>query len=277
MNQTEREIARIKTLMVESNLILEMSKRDILINKVGLSEKNADFVYNVCGKLSIFIVNKFIDFLYDFKSDASKKDIIDEINSMDILQNEEFNFIDILDYIKIELKDDISALKNMSYYEIFNTAKTWKDYLTEGIGDVNYLETNDVILDFRNDKKFGYYWVNLNTDESKEECNRLQHCGKSSFGETLYSLRKNQLINDRYFVNTSHITMSVTNNGEITQIAGKHNTSPKDIYLEYIKPIFMLKINGEYFIKSLNRFVFKKGMTQQLLEFLKENRKDLFR
>lgn len=277
MNLTEQKIKRIKALMVETNLLMEMSKRDILIKKIGLSEENADFMENLCGKLSVFITNKFIDFLYDFKTKVSKADIVNEINTMGILQNEELNFIDILDYIKIELKNDITELKDKSYYEIFNIATTWKDYLTEGKGDVNYIENHDIILDFRDGGKYGYYWADLNTNDSKEECNRLDHCGKSSFGENLYSLRKNQLINEKYLINTSHVTIGVTKNGELTQIVGKFNITPKDSYTEYIKPLFMLKINGKYFIQSLNRYVFTKGMTNSLLEYLKENRKDLFR
>ena len=43
------------------DLIVEASKKDILIQKIGLNERNAEFLSNLCGPLSVFMANKLFD------------------------------------------------------------------------------------------------------------------------------------------------------------------------------------------------------------------------
>ena len=49
----------LKTL--NGDLILEASKKDALINKVGFNEDNAEFLFNLCGSLSVWMANKLIE------------------------------------------------------------------------------------------------------------------------------------------------------------------------------------------------------------------------
>jgi hypothetical protein len=44
-----------------SELLVEANKRDVLITKLGLNEKNADVISELCGPFSVFIANKIID------------------------------------------------------------------------------------------------------------------------------------------------------------------------------------------------------------------------
>ena len=54
MNTSIRNILR-------EGLILEASKKQILIQKVGWNEESADLLDRLCGPLSVFIGNKIIE------------------------------------------------------------------------------------------------------------------------------------------------------------------------------------------------------------------------
>jgi hypothetical protein len=80
----------MKSLIKEhlKRLILEVSKKDILINKVGLSIDNATLIDQLCGSLSIWMANKLIDYQlviskgYNPNVDLTKQDLITKMNHL---------------------------------------------------------------------------------------------------------------------------------------------------------------------------------------------------
>ena len=51
----------MKTITIIEDLILEANRKDTLINKLGLSQENAELLEELTGPLSIIIGNKLID------------------------------------------------------------------------------------------------------------------------------------------------------------------------------------------------------------------------
>jgi hypothetical protein len=112
-----------------------------------------------------------------------------------------------------------------------------------GQGDINYKEENPTILDFTDENGNGFYWADLNTKNSSEECNRMGHCGRSSYGY-LYSLRQVIPINNKYKLNKSVLTAAIGEDGIMYQLKGVKNSKPKDEYHQYILPLFYV-LGGE--------------------------------
>ncbi len=97
----------------------------------------------------------------------------------------------------------------------------------------------------------GFYWTNLQTNNSDEECERMGHCARTGEG-TLYSLREVKPINEKFKLNKSHLTASINEDrGIIYQLKGPKNSKPKDVFHKYIVPLFyLIDEDGKPFIKG---------------------------
>ena len=110
--------------------------------------------------------------------------------------------------------------------------------------------SHDVIADFRENGE-GFYWVDLNTNSSDQECKRMGHCGRTGWGNTLISLREDKFIpGGKYRLNKSHLTASVGNDGTLYQLKGPKNSKPKEEYHKYITPLFYLQGEDGYLIQG---------------------------
>jgi hypothetical protein len=128
--------------------------------------------------------------------------------------------------------DDLSILK------IGNKSKEWHDSLNIGDGAINYIENAPKLIDFRDENGIGYYWADLNVKSSTEECQRMGHCGRSSYG-FLYSLRSDKLLpGGKFKINRSHLTAAIGTDGILYQLKGPKNSKPKEEYHQYIEPLF---------------------------------------
>lgn len=100
---------------------------------------------------------------------------------------------------------------------------------------LNYEETNSILVDYRGGKKLGYYWVDLNTTYSEEESGRMGHCGRDSFGD-LFSLRSMEedkslsvgYHRQSFWRGTSWLTIAINKKGHIRQLKTLKNARPKD-------------------------------------------------
>ena len=242
---------------INNNFLTEASKKNILINKIGLSEENAELMDRLCGPLSVWMTNKVIDKqLYALKNwknvfEFTKQDSIEKLNSGNLgYFTRKIN--GIMDWIRIGLNGNLGEEnKKLSFDELDNKSKQWHDSLGVNEGDINYIEKNPIILDFR-DGKEGFYWVNLETNASDEECKRMGHCGRTGYDNILYSLREvKKLSGDKFFLNKSHLTASIGLNGTLYQLKGPKNSKPKKEYYNYILPLF-------YYKKDNNRYLIDK-------------------
>lgn len=233
------------------DLILEASKKDILIQKLGLSEKNAEFISNLCGPLSVFMANKLIDEMPSqllraghTETLVSKQEAVDYINQSSVLRLFGQKIVSIMDWIRVGLNGNAKPYVNLTFDELFNESKKWHDELQVGDSTIDYKEEHPVVVDFRNEKGYGYYWVDLETKDCDEESKRMGHCGRSA--GNLYSLRLTSPIeNTKFTKNRSFVTASVNDNGVLLQMKGPHNKKPSEELHPYIVPFILNDIVDE--------------------------------
>ena len=228
--------------------ILTESKLKVLIDKIGMSEENAKVLDDTFGSLSVWMAKKIGEYY-------SKNFPNDYRTPQEALKGLFFRanywitqFSSIKDYIVVGLNGNKSSLDNLNYSEIYNKSKEWHDSLNVGDGNINYVEKSPILIDFRDEDDNGYYWVDLETNNSTEECERMGHCGRSSKGK-LYSLRSyQQLPGGKFKINRSHLTAAIGNDGVLYQLKGPKNSKPKEEYHQYILPLFDYKTDDDEYM-----------------------------
>jgi len=237
----------MKLINITKSLILEASARDVLVNKLKLTDKAADFFVDKCGKLSILIVNKIItsNLKYILKVEtAPTKDELDKSITLVNLSYRTYNedLTSIMDWIRVGLNGNLGTHKNDDYQTLFNESKKWHDELEVGSGIYNYEEDEDsIILDFRDEDGMGFYWIDLQTSYCNDEQKRMGHCA-STRGDTLFSLREIRRINDKFTINKSHLTAAIEEQSEgfkILQLKGQKNSKPAQKYHKYIAQLLI--------------------------------------
>lgn len=262
------------------SIIVEASKKKILIDKIGLSEENAETIDRIAGPLSVWLINKFIDNSMKHQG-KSKEEIVNRMNTLSI-SSVFNNLTSIMDWIRVGLNGNVKPFMDLSFKELYRKSKEWHDSLDVGQGDINYIENNPVILDFRDQNGNGFYWANLETSNSPEECERMGHCGRSSYGD-IYSLREVKPLNSKFKLNKSHLTASIGSDGTMYQLKGPKNSKPQSKFHPYIIDLLYLKDeDGEYFIQNFGKeydspsdFKITDLPKEQIMKLL-EDRPDLF-
>lgn len=263
-----------------TSIILEASKKKILIDKVGLSAENAEMMDRIAGPLSVWLANKFIERVQKWRGE-SKEEALNRINSLS-LSTAINTMASIMDWIRVGLDGNVKPFMTLTFDELYKKSREWHDSLEVGQGDINYVEKNPVILDFRNENGDGFYWADLETSKSPEECERMGHCGRSSSGN-IYSLREVRTLNPKFKLNKSHLTAAISSDGVIYQMKGPKNSKPQSKYHKYIIDLlYLTDEDGEYFIKDFGREYqsssdFKiSDLTEEEMSKLLEDRPDLF-
>jgi len=222
-----------------SELLVEANKRDVLITKLGLNEKNADVISKICGPFSVFIANKIIDIIQkqiikDRNRDFTRQETVEYLNGGYTIQTSRTQLTTIMDWVRAGLNGNVKPYQNFTYDQLVQAAKKWHDELGVGNGEINYVEEDEILLDYR-DEGIGFYWVNLNTNTSDEECDRMGHCGRTSSDNTIYSLREVKRFNEKYTINKSHLTAAIGNrDGIVYQMKGPKNSKPQEKFYPYI-------------------------------------------
>jgi hypothetical protein len=229
----------MKVLVSESQykLITEASKFDILVNKIGFKESDAEILNDICGNLSVWVGKRLYQSLYilltqdgDWNNEDVKRYMKVTYN-IGVIKNK---LTSIMDWIRIGLNGNVKEYENLTFIELYDKSVSWHNSLEIGDGAINYKETNKVVRDYRKDG-IGFYWVNLGTNDSNEECNRMGHCGRTESSNVLYSLRKTSKINDNYTINKSLLTAAIgKSDGKIYQMKGPKNSKPEAQLHPYI-------------------------------------------
>ena len=230
----------------KQELILEASKLNILIEKEGLSEEQAQILDNLCGSLSVWMLGKIKEYQNDILKSWNKEiseNPIEKINENELVKRVRQNIQGIMDWIRIGLNGNVKPFKDLSFTQLINKSVEWHENLDIGDGDINYVEKNEIIKDFRDENGNGFYWTDLDTMDSGEEKERMGHCGRSRYGY-IYSLRETRPINDKFKINKSHLTAAIGNDGILYQLKGPKNSKPKEEYHNLILPLFYV-LGGE--------------------------------
>lgn len=274
----DEQINKIKNIMGISELITEASKKDILINKLGFNEYNAEYLERVCGPLSVIITNKIIDI---YRGGYSDKDIMNHLNNFGVDRLYRTEITSIMDWIRIGLNGNLSEYKNLTFEGLKEKSIEWHDSLKIGQGEVNYVENNPIVVDFRKEDGTGFYWADLETNESDEECNRMGHCGRTGKGNNLFSLRETiKLQGGKYTLNRSHLTASISDEGILYQLKGPKNSKPKAEFHQYIVPLFFMIGGGgeehDYYINGFGS-EYASNLDFKLSDLPEESIKVLYR
>ena len=238
------EIKKIRQIISSSILIKESSKVKILTDKIGFTEDFAKDLYHICGTFSVILGNKIIDWATTAlkKPDSSppeKLTVVKYLNDVGLTRPWKEKLQEIIDFVRVGLNGNFSSLKNDSIDEMRKKAKKWHDSLGGGTAKINYVETHPILLDFRDKNGLGFYWVNLETNDSREECERMGHCGRTASGNIIYSLREViKIPGSKYSINKSHLSASISKGGTLFQLKGPTNSKPKDVYQKFITPLF---------------------------------------
>jgi hypothetical protein len=235
----------MKLINVAKSLILEASAKDVLVNKMGLTDKAVDFFVERCGKLAVMMVNKIIKYnlqIMNIEDTPTKSDILKATHWVNInYRTFSEDLVSIMDWIRVGLNGNLGEHKNDDFVTLFNESRKWHNELEVGDGEYNYNEENEVILDFRDGDGMGFYWVDLKTSKCSEEQERMGHCA-STGGDTLCSLRETKRINDKFTLSKSHLTAAIEREytlykqtGDIIlQLKGQKNSKPAQKYHKYI-------------------------------------------
>jgi len=240
MNLNE-EIKKIRQIINSSILIKESSKVKILTDKIGFTENFAKDLYHICGTFSVIMGNKIIDWAtIALKSSAPEKlTVVKYLNDIGLTRPWKEKLQEIIDFVRVGLNGNFSSLKNDSFDEMVKKAKKWHESLGGGTAKINYVETHPILLDFRDKNGLGFYWANLETNDSREECERMGHCGRTASGNIIYSLREViKIPGSKYSINKSHLSASISKGGTLFQLKGPTNSKPKDVYQKFITPLF---------------------------------------
>ena len=261
-----------------SELITEASKKDILINKLGFKKYNAEYLDRVCGPLSVIIANKIIDI---YRGGYSDKDIMNHLNTFGVDRLYRTEITSIMDWIRIGLNGNLSEYKNLTFEGLKEKSIEWHDSLKIGQGEVNYVENNPIAVDFRKEDGTGFYWADLETNESDEECDRMGHCGRTGKGNNLFSLRETiKLPGGKYSLNRSHLTASISDEGILYQLKGPKNSKPKAEFHQYIVPLFFMIGGGgeehDYYINGFGS-EYASNLDFKLSDLPEESIKVLYR
>ena len=240
-------------------ILLEASKVDTLVNKLGYNEKDAQEIESLCGGLSVWIGRKIFEHLVSrqMSQEGTEKDkAIQNVryyfksgNPVSIFRNE---INSIMDWFRVGLNGNIKQHEGETLSGLFQLSKQWHDELRAGDGDVNYNEENTIVRDYREDG-IGLYWVDLETNNSDEECNRMGHCGRTNSSNTILSLRQVKKFNEKYTVNKSLLTMALgKSDGIIFQLKGPKNSKPDAKYNPYIVDLILHDDNIKGFGNEYN-------------------------
>ncbi len=224
----------------QHRFLTEANKVDVLVNKIGFTKGDAEILEQSCGGISVWIGKKIFDHIVNRhmstdrveRGDAiqSAKRFISAGNAISIFRNE---INSIMDWFRVGLNGNIRQYENEPFSSLYRLSKEWHDSLGVGEGDINYNEENEVIRDYREDG-IGLYWVNLETNNSPEECERMGHCGRTNSNNTIYSLRETKRLNPKYTLNKSHLTAAVGNDNVLYQMKGPKNSKPQEKFYPYI-------------------------------------------
>ena len=178
----------------------------------------------------------------------------------------------IMDWLKSPLREneeiDLTQYKTLD--EAFEEAKAWHDEL-DATGHIEE-EHGKVIKTFDD----GWYWIDLETTEDKDEGEAMGHCGRTTEGTTLLSLRKNKSPHVTMAISEEEVNLYHDYNGCITQCKGRNNKKPIKKYHQYIVDLLIDKnfkadnffleydTGDDFNVNDLNDELYKKLLTSNI-------------
>lgn len=279
----------ISEILQKEILLEEKDNRDKIMKVFGVNQKWADEFHSISPKQSIWVADTFINKMVSEakvhngilgkRLPPDIRDFNDVKKWVVNLMNSDSSFLGkwaigysqyynaIFDWYR-NVNTGSLNLKSYDFDQAKEASEEWHESLTSQKSE-NYIENNEIVIDYRDGNGIGYYWANLNSSYSKEESDRMGHCGNKT-DTTLFSLRKIDNNGD----GESFITLARQPDGVVSEIHGKKNSKPKASYRKYIIDFLL---NNKYPIKGLTlKGVYKPENNFQLDDLTDAEIKHLF-
>jgi len=254
-------------LIFEYNLLLEADYKKKILDVYSIPDSVAEYVSERLGKLSLWFMNALAQDQFDSK----KEYFVRYINERPfwIRSNVDSKITKIVDWIRHPLVAGTIDLRNLTLKDALAKSDEFHENLKTLGGQLDYKEENEKLVQYDN----GFYWAEIPSNYSQEECNRMGHCGRTNKGDTLFSLRSNLQYGKGHTINDSHLTVAYNKEeGLIYQSKGKKNAKPSEKYFPYFFDLILRlpKFNGfgkEYqSSEDINFSDFSNDQLQQLLQ-----------
>jgi hypothetical protein len=201
------------------SILLEKDFRSKIL-ALGMPQDVADYLHGMNDKYSFWFADQ-INKMPEYQAARNKEMFVHSLQT---------EMQGILDWIR-------GGVQNLSLKDYdWNTAIASADEYHKKLTVTNSeRETNTILKEYPN----GFYWVDLESQLDSCEASAMGHCGRTSKGDTLYSLRKYNIIEDNI---ESSITIAVSpDKGVWFQCKGRNNSKPKKEYYSYIADILVSK------------------------------------
>ena len=216
-------------------------------------------------------IKKHFDLHFEF--------LLKKLNEDNILLNgKSTNSIDKLIYPIVNLIDfkfngDYSQIIDKTIDDIHSMYGEWCMLTSNSFTTLNYVENNNIILDYRIDG-IGYYWADLNCYYNYEMLFRLHNCARVNSYQNILELREHTDSN----YNFSKVAIAISNDGFINQIRGDFNMKPNIIYRDFIYDLFLNyeKLKGFKFLFTKETDFTHMDLTKEQLDDLRKIRPELF-
>lgn len=232
-NQIKKLVKEQVKFIFENDLLFEADYKKKILDNFKLPESMAEYLADRLGKLSIWFINALIKQDFD-----SKEDAVNFLNEKPfyIRANYGNGITKIVDWIRHPLVAGTVDLRNLTLQQAIENSEKFHDELKTLGGSIDYKEQNKKLVQYDN----GFYWAEIPENYSAEECNRMGHCGRTSRGDMLFSLRSDVPYGKGHTLNDSHLTVAYnTQEGIIYQSKGKKNAKPSPKYFPYFFDLIM--------------------------------------
>lgn len=234
-------------------LLLEMASNLERIKRIANIPEIIDWCTSIDKKLSYWICKQLLSDLFSTKDNFIQNNI-QEIKRwiksnhfpdkrtreqlLSYLDRSKLNILnkirEILQWVNSPLHKQKPAIRHLKLSDALNLARKWQDDIDKRKKSGEIFESGNIIMKFDDD----WYWIDLLSKNDDEEGKLMGHCGHTTEGSTLLSLRDPEKI--------SHITISYDEDLNIfCQIKGYNNSKPKEQYHKYIVDLIIkLHISG---------------------------------
>jgi hypothetical protein len=244
---------------------------EIITKKIGFNESNARYIIEQSPKFAIWIADSI---LKEQMSEIKAGYVVDielgknvEIPKEPVLKKMALEYINerrgfevrsaygggiriILDWLKHPLTPK-QNLRELSFMEAVDKAKIFHEELKVLGGDVDYKEPeeNIIIKEYDEQGDIKYYWVLIPKSFCDVESGRMGHCGRTSSGNELISLRSQKKYGKDHTITDSHVTIAYgVEDGLFYQTKGKKNQKPNDKYKPYIFDLIKHLSSDKFYI-----------------------------
>ena len=229
-----------------TELLLEKDFRNKIL-ALGMPQDVADYLHGMSDKYSFWFAEQ-INKMPEYQAARNKEMFVHSLQTQ--MQG-------IIDWIRGGVQNLV--LKDYDWNTALASADEYHKKLT--ITNIER-ETNTILKEYAD----GFYWVDLESSSDSCEAGAMGHCARTSKGDTLYSLRKYNIIKDAI---ESFITIAVSpNKGVWFQCKGRNNSKPKKEYYPYIADILVSENILTFKTEHHSKNDFK---AEDLIKYLEEN------